>query len=530
MSFNITRPSFSAVPVKTAEGGQGFARDPRMELYSVLATSLLSGDSFYETVNDRVIRIKSLIAQIAKMPKGNKFLAGLAVYVRDHLYLRSSPTVLSAEMFANKVEGAEQVASEVWKRGDEHLEALAYLKIQGITRPKQMLKAIAKRLNRFNAYTAVKYACGNKNFTQRDALRLAHPVPKTPAQSALFKFISQGWDKLNDNEKALLPEITKLKQGESFTWEQQISTKGSTKETWEEIIPKMGYMALLRNLRNFMEKGVSKKTIDFVAEKLANKDEVLRSKQLPFRFLSAYNAITPMSESHAKNIFGKALRAAVDYSANNVPDLEGSTLILVDISGSMSTPISSKQKTPDPNPITLAMVGALLGSIVSTKIQGDVVAFATRSVKVEFAPGEDILSRVKKVLSQNVDHGTLIADALNKHLKTQNNKVYNRVIIFTDMQAQDDVWNTVKAYKAKNPDFATYVVDLTGYVASCLPKGNKCYQLAGFSERLFSWISEEEASSSSIIDKLTTLGEKVMTGTYTNKVPLKVVEEEDTEE
>src|SRR5690606_15992047 len=65
---------------------------------------------------------------------------------------------------------------------------------------------------------------------------------------------------------------------------------GMDAKAWEAVIPSMGYMALLRNLRNFEQAGVSTDVLDAVARKIEDKDEAAKSKQFPMRFLSAYNA------------------------------------------------------------------------------------------------------------------------------------------------------------------------------------------------------------------------------------------------
>ena len=59
---------------------------------------------------------------------------------------------------------------------------------------------------------------------------------------------------------------------------------------WEALIPSMGYMALLRNLRNFDQAGVPDEVAEQVAARLADPAQVARSRQLPMRFLSAYRA------------------------------------------------------------------------------------------------------------------------------------------------------------------------------------------------------------------------------------------------
>ena len=70
----------------------------------------------------------------------------------------------------------------------------------------------------------------------------------------------------------------------------------------------MGYMALLRNLRNFDQAGVSDEVAATVAAQLADPDEVARSRQLPMRFLSAYRAAPSLRWAYALET-GAAARA-----------------------------------------------------------------------------------------------------------------------------------------------------------------------------------------------------------------------------
>lgn len=507
MGFNLTK----SPQRKTAEDGKGFKSTPMMELYRVITTSLLTGDSFYESNNSRVSRIRELIREIAIMPRGMEFLAGLAVYTRDKMYLRTSPTILTAELFIHKLEGAQLVADRIWKRGDEFLEALAYLKVQNLKRPKQLLKAIAKKVNSLPVYNLIKYSSKGKSFSMRDALRLAHPIPVDAKQNAAFKYITQGKEKLSSSDLALLPEVTQLQEGDGLTWEQHISGKGSTKETWEEAVEKMGYMALLRNLRNLMEKKVSKKTIDKVAQKLSDPDEVKYSKQLPWRFLNAYTAVKESSgDDYAKRAFNKAIRKALDLSVVNVPVLQGDTLILVDVSGSMEAPISTKGTEPG---LPRFKVGAILGAILSMAAKGETWVFATSCKKINFSPEDDTIDRVNKIYNIGVNHGTEIANALAT--ATQGgNREFRRAIILTDMQSGDDVWTFVKSYMKHHPDFSCYCIDLAGYEISCLPVAEGCYQLAGFSDKIFNWIAEQEATSSSIVETICQLGKQVLENTY----------------
>jgi len=513
MGFNTTKEKNK---VLTLEGGRGYKQSAKMELYRVLNTSLLTGDSFYESMNERVQRIRELIARILKESDGEAFLSGLAVYSRDKMHLRTSPTILSAELFLFKCEGADKVAHCIWQRGDEFLEALSYIKMLGFKRPKRLLKAIANKVNSLSIYKLIKYAAKGKTFTLRDALRLSHPTPKDPKYNAIFKYITQGNKALTPEELQLLPEVQQLQNGEGLTWEQDISGKGSTKENWENTIPKMGYMALLRNLRNFIEKDISKSSIEYVAGIISDKNQVLNSKQLIWAFYNAHAALKELPTSKAKTMLEKAICMAMHHSIYNMPELAGNTLILVDVSGSMDAPVTINKKA---NKVGLprAVVGAIMGGLISTKSQGETWVFGTDCKQIHISPNTNIMTTINSITNNGVGHGTEILGALNK-ATSSGTKKFNRCILLTDMQSSDYCYTFVKKYLENNPDFSMYCIDLAGYEVSCLPKDNSCYQLAGFSENVFNWISEQEAASDAIISKLIEMGKQVLVGKYTNRV------------
>lgn len=525
MSFNKAKTTPKEIIMPTAEGGLGFKQDAKMELYRVVTTSLLAKDDFYESTDKRVSRIRSLISTIKTSTNGPEFLAGLAVYARNEMFLRSSPTMLIAEMFAQSVVTSRAASKYVWLRGDEHVEGLAYLKNVGLKRPKQYLKAVGDFVNTFSEYTADKYKLEGKTFTQRDAIRLAHPEPKDDKQSALFKYITRGWDSLSEAERSLLPLIAKKKSGTALTWEQQLSTKGASKESWETIIPKMGYMALLRNLRNFIEQNVSLELINKVAKKLSDPQEVRNSKQLPWRFINAYLALDVLSKSNNSqsiNILGKAIRVAMDLSIQNVPALDGNTLVLVDTSGSMTNELPSKPKDSrfvpkNPMPVLKMMdIGIILGCIVMGQNSGELWEFASTSSRVNFRPGTDVIERVSEARAHSGrnGHGTEIAAALDNATRGRH-KYFNRVIILTDMQGADSLSYKIAEIRKSNPRFEAYVIDLAGYEVSCIPKGSGNHQLSGVSPNLFKWISQNEAGEN-IIGKLVSIGKTVVQGTYSN--------------
>jgi stress response protein SCP2 len=179
------------------------------------------------------------------------------------------------------------------------------------------------------------------------------------------------------------------------TWETELSEKGNTKEVWEELVASksLPFMAMLRNLRNILMAGVGEKTHQALIGRLKSRQQVANSKQAPIRFLSAFEAIdfddsvleklageatleqefveeekAVGSGKEAKKIMKKRLicrspptRALLDKyrdaletavslaAANNVPPLQcptpdGKVVVLVDVSGSMLSPLTQGPK------------------------------------------------------------------------------------------------------------------------------------------------------------------------------------------
>lgn len=479
MGFNTAR---QRTVRQTHEGGKAYPIAPAQELYLTVVSSLLTGDQFYESAGDRIERVQTLIRAVI-MQGDQDFILGLAAYAREQMYLRTAPTMLTAELFARGHEGiAARAAERVWQRGDEHLEALAYFNSMGYKRTKALLRAVAKRLNEMDEFTMVKYRAGNKSYSQRDAIRVAHPVPKDEAQSALFKYMVHGWEALSEEEKAALPHVASLREGGTQSWEQHISKHGSTKESWSEAVEKMGYMALLRNLRNLVENGVGIDVLRTVAAKLTNPDAVRKSKQLPFRFISAFNALP----SGAPQILYDAVSAAADQSVVNVPDLEGETLVLVDCSGSMTwATVSGKSQ------VRIADAARALGAIMVRRGDAELWGFGDRAVRVAAPSRNPVLATINgmKGISSKTGHATFIAKALQTAL----NERFQRVVVLTDMQAHDNPQKVLQPWLAANKSRRAYIIDMAHYgLPSLDPRCPGLTMVGGFSDKVFDWMKAVE--------------------------------------
>ena len=294
------------------EGAQAWRMTPEWELYSTVVTTMGVEDKFYERGEDRVRRIAELVRKVQP-----EFVAQLAIYAREAMHLRSVPMLLLVEL-AQCHHGDSLVSravSRTVQRADEITELLMCYQwrtkangqssmvngqwsmangLKGLSC--QLRKGLAEAFNHFDEYQFAKYNRTERKVTLRDALQLVHPKPKDDAQEKIFKKI------LNDELETPYTWETEL----SRTGQQHFASKAEKKEAvrkvWQELVAsrRMGYMATMRNLRNLLMASVDDASVEQVCNYLSNADAVARSKQLPFRYLSAYMQLKEIATGYSR--------------------------------------------------------------------------------------------------------------------------------------------------------------------------------------------------------------------------------------
>jgi hypothetical protein len=244
------------------------------------------------------------------------------------------------------------------------------------------------------------------------------------------------------------------------------------KAAWEAVIPSMGTMALVRNLRNFDEAGVSDEVAARVAARISDPEEVRRSRQFPFRYLAAYQ--------HAPSLrWAYPLEQALGHSLANVPALPGRTLVLVDRSGSMWAPLSNRSE------LNRADAAAIFGTALALRAaNADLVEFGTGSREVPFRQGESVLRILERFGSLG---GTDTTEAVRRHYRG-----HDRVLIVTDEQyTHSRHGGPTEQIPA---DVPVYTWNLAGYRAGHGPSGNgNRHTFGGLSDAAFRMVPLLEA-------------------------------------
>lgn len=529
-----TQPARGTSPIKTEqtpsltthEGGTGYARDTKSELFLLAVSNFVSEDTFYEKAGDRDARFRHLVREAAAIDPD--WTAGFLYWLRTEANMRSASLVGAAEYaWARRDEAgtgrigmtypaptvtSRQVIASVLQRADEPGEMLAYWTSKyGRAIPKPVKRGVADAVRRlYNEYTLLKYDTASKGFRFGDVIDLTHPTPDTPAQGILFKYALDRRHGRAEERPEQLPMVRAnavlrhavaggevvdtllfsdgLKRA-GMTWEDALSLAGDKvykAKLWEAMIPSMGYMAALRNLRNFDEAGVSDPVAAELAARLADPAQVARSRQFPFRFLSAYEAVPSLR-------WGHALEQALQHSLVNLPAMPGHTLILVDTSGSMTYGAFSKRSTMSP-----MMAAAVFGVALAAKgEQVDLYGFAdgTRPFQHDVPKGASVLKEVAKFMHRSGEdgHGTNIGGALTKTFKG-----HDRVFVISDMQTMDG--GNTRDYERRAgltdvvpQNVPIYGFNLGGYQAAAMPSSSTRVEFGGLTDATFRMIPLIEA-------------------------------------
>lgn len=517
--FNTTsaRPSVSS-PIETDstptgstyEGGAGYGRDVRSELFLLAVTNMVGEHTFYESADQRDERYAELVrkATVADPDWTARFLR----WLRGEANMRTASLVGAAEFARARLDAGEhgmtrQVVDSVLQRADEPGEMLAYWTgMYGRAVPKPVKRGVADAVVRlYDERSFLKWDSAARGFRFGDVLDLTHPSPRAPWQGALFDHaISHRHARAGVPDPDLTPTLAHnaalreaatedpavLLDGErlrraGFTWEDALSLAGSRLDKatlWEAIAPSMGYMALLRNLRNFDQAGLSDAVAGQLAARLADPDQVARSRQLPMRFLSAYRAAPSLR-------WAWALEQAVGHSLSNVPRLGGRTLILVDTSSSMDSGFSKDGTLMRWD--AAAVFGIALGSRCE---HADVVSFSSaqryygdapgaKTREFDLAAGESLLRAVERWKSGGyfLGGGTDTPGAIQRHLRPG---FHDRLVILTDEQAsRGDVGGVVPR------QIPLYTWNLAGYQTGHAPSGSRNrHTFGGLTDQAFRMI------------------------------------------
>jgi 60 kDa SS-A/Ro ribonucleoprotein len=431
---------------RTHEGApiRGWAPTPEQLLRRSVMSCFLWEKEFYEGGDPIAERIRMLAGQVDPVVVGE-----LAVEVRHTHNLRHAPLMLIMGLLdrqkkptGDRHPDLKSVIARVISRPDEMGE-LVSLYWNGKRRPlaNQLRKGIALAFGKFDEYQLTKWDQNSAAVSVRDVMFLSHPKPADEDRAALYKRIA---------DKETTPPDT---------WEVALSGGADKKETFTRLLTegKLGYLALLRNLRNMTQAGVDP---ELMANAIVNHRG--QGNVLPFRYVAAARACPQMSGP---------LDQALTAKVAGMEPLLGKTIVLVDVSGSMTGALSARSD------LTRMDAAATLATIIPGQVE--VYSFSNTVRRVDFRR-EGTIDRIKEIIGSQHHGGTALGEAVRKI----NKEPHDRLIVITDEQSHDRVPDPV----AKQ----AYMINVASYQngVSYTPHWTN---INGFSESVLKFIGEKEA-------------------------------------
>lgn len=519
----------------TFEGAPGFARESKGELFLLAVSNMVGTDTFYEKAGARDERYEQLVRQVAV--EDPEWMGRFIPWLRSEANMRTAALVAAAEAVKARLDAVGEIQDghqapaallggvnrrlidAACQRPDEPGELLAYWTGRyGRAIPKPVKRGIADAVQRLYTERALlKYDTDSKGYRFGDVIDLVHPTPaddKARWQGDLFR---HALDRRHGRDNAIPETLATLRRREALmripvaerrSYLRSLAGSGSDApgnvlsaagmtwealagwlqgpmdaEAWSTVIPSMGYMALVRNLRNFDEAGVPDAVAELVAARIADPEQVARSRMFPFRFWAAYKHTVSLR-------WGPALEKALTASLANVPALPGRTLILVDRSPSMFPGFAFS--TVNKSDIPLAEQAAVFGAAVALRAQAPtLVEFGGTSRQIDVPKGGSVLRLIGQFTRSD---GTDIPSAVRKHFAA-----HDRIVVITDEQTRAGYLpSNMLAYGGMRETAVdelvpahvpVYMWNFAGYKYGAAPSGGKNrHTFGGLSDSAFAMI------------------------------------------
>jgi 60 kDa SS-A/Ro ribonucleoprotein len=489
------------------QGGTAYALDAKSELVSILATGL--DNKYYENLGERENRLAYVIENVASVDK--TFVAKAMVYARSVMGQRTVTHFGAVELakhlsgdnlgtrFFSKRSRKENKGGIIF-RLDDMLEIAACYK--AVNPGKQLSNAIKKgfkeALEAADEYELAKYQAKNKEVSLVDIINLVHPKPSEKMKDVFAKLMKGELKQFNTvedkNTKTGQEVAAKVKAGAITKEEAEEELKEAKGENFAELIAtkKIGYLALLRNIRNILKTDAQSEVVKNACGLLTDEKLIKQSLVFPHQIDLALEIIVGEFGNEARP-FVKALNEAYELAIPNLVELfqNGRTAVVFDSSGSMSTPIClASKKAGSESAISKA---ALIAATLAKGINADVFHYADDCVEIKFNALDTVNTLKKQFLSKqgSVGYGTNFSSIIDT-LGTN----YDRVFVISDMQGKDRLDNV----KWKN--IHIYSVDIAGYGTTMFKPGSKVYQIFGYSADIYELIKKVEIDPKALIKEI----------------------------
>lgn len=355
-------------------GGAAYSLTNKAALAQFAVTGTFNS-TYYVDAADQLKTVEGLAQSVDSL-----FLAQLAVYAREEGNMKDMPAYLLATLAAR---GETDLVKAIFDRVCAHPKML-YNFVQIIrsgavgrksfgTAIKRLIQEWIKGKQGKSLYLA---SVGHADPSLADIIKMVHPHPDDEYQQNIFSYIL-GRDYKEDLLDDDLLTFERLKRGETKQIPDLpfncLTNCELTSEQWKQVARNMPWNTLRMNLNNLGRKGIfnDDTLVCELAEKLAAADNVRKFNVFPYQLMTAYQNVDGSLPVELRN----ALQEAMEVAVENVPALPGRTLVAVDCSGSMGSPITGRRANVASKTRCVDVAALIACSLLRKNKSTQVVAF-----------------------------------------------------------------------------------------------------------------------------------------------------------
>ncbi|MFM8574100.1 MAG: TROVE domain-containing protein [Pirellula sp.] len=519
-SVFLNRPNASPQADAINEaGGKAYKLEPKQALAHVAATGTF-GDTYYSTGQAQLDEVLALIEWI----DDNEYLAKLALYSREKAFMKDMPAALLVALSCRDTQLTHRIFDRVVDNGRvlrtvfQMIRSGQFKNAEGKARKglsASLQRAFQRWLNSASVGKLLSASIGSDP-SLRDILRMARPTPTDNARRALFGWLTEKEvDKWAPATQADLPvevqlleeyrkatddmaQVAILEKLDGARWD-LLSDAAKGPRVWTALARKMGPQALRMNLNTLLRHEVfsnDKSMIDYVAGRIANEEEVRRSRQFPYQYFAAYmNADEAVPQA-----IKTALHKAAEVACGNVPKFSGPVVIGLDTSGSMGSAVTGYRGSGAASKMRCVDVAALFAAaVLRSNPDSVVIPFDTQAYDAKIDPNDSILSIAKRLAGYGgggTDCSLPIKAAVEKYPKRQ----FAAAILVSDneswvgagrygatgvMSAWEDFLANQRKLAGKNASPKLVCIDLQAYQTVQACERAEIMNIAGFSDSVF---------------------------------------------
>lgn len=489
--FNAKNPTTKKI---SYEGGTVYSKKVEDDWINFMMTSMMQ-PQFYESAEEQQVRFLELTASMLKN-YGPEFVAKAAHYSRNVMGMRSISAMTAAILNKESFESKRRFFESYFRRPDDVAEVFAAVESLGHKPSHALVRGACAYLSKLDEYRLGKYKLEGKQYNMYDLINITH------AHSGAIDLLKKG----------NLPTPD--------TWETRISACRSSDEkkaAWIDLVEndKLGYMALVRNLRNILQCGLPDSWVkDVLAPRLTNVDAIRKSMIFPYAIYCAWRMLEE-AEIDNPRLLKPPLSKAFMIAAGNTPEFKGTSLAIIDCSGSMKSSVSPRSRISlkDISAVYAAQFWSSTDVNSVSGVENDLIAFGEKAKRITVSPGNNILDLIEAIAGSQVGGATYV-DKVYPLVKRH----YDRIFLFSDMQIADPKscclstmgwgWNRkptdkvttfsqwFENYQKEFGKSRVYSFDLAGYSSQVVRTDGAISYMGGLNDKVFNFVEMIEKGRS----------------------------------